>query len=70
MSEKLSERSVKIISCVSLFLIGVVLLLIGIWVCPISALGIVPLILGLLGIIFGIIPMLAFWMNWQDLSGE
>lgn len=66
----ISERTIKIISCISLFFIGVVLLLIGLWISPTSILGIVPFILGLVGIIFGIIPMIAFWIDWQDLTGK
>jgi uncharacterized membrane protein YiaA len=68
---EISERSFKVITCVSLFFIGLLVLLIGFWICCHSlAVGAVLCVLGGGAVIFGAIPMIVFWCTWQDLSGR
>jgi len=69
-NSELSQRSLKIISCISLFLIGLIVLLIGLWICKIPLIGMVFVVLGGASVFFGIIPMIAFWCTWQDLSDK
>jgi hypothetical protein len=68
--KNMSERTLKIVSCIVLFLVGLLLTMLGVIMCQFTMAGIVPTILGIIAIIFGIIPMIAFWIHWQDLSGE
>ena len=65
-----TERSQKIASCIALFFIGLTVLFLGVVISKVATfIGIIIGILGGLAAVLGIVPMIAFWCSWQDLSG-